>query len=76
MISFSSIDINNVHELQSFKSRHYKLSDPISRFHVQMSVDVVIHNYNFKVTSIIQIDKTGSNVSIFDGKLERSATLG
>ena len=41
-----------------------------------MSVDVVIHNYNFKVTSIIQIDKTGSNVSIFDGKLERSATLG
>ena len=52
------------------------MSDPISRFHVQMSVDVVIHNYNFKVTSIIQIDKTGSNVSIFDGKLERSATLG
>ena len=67
MTSFSSVDINDFHEFGSFESRHYELSDPISRFDVKMSVDAVIHNYNFKVTSIIQVDNTSSNVSIFDG---------
>ena len=76
MTSISSLDINNnFHELRSFKSRHFELSDPISRLDVKMIVDAVILNYNFKVTSIIQIDNTSSNVSNFMAKLERSATL-
>ena len=75
LTSFSSVDINDFLELRSFESRHYELSDPISRLDVKMSVDAVIHNYNFKVTSIIQIDNTGSNV-ILMAKLERVTTLG
>ena len=66
MISFSSVDINNFHELGSFESRHYELSNLISKLDVNMSVDAVILNYNFTVTCIIQIDNSSYNVSIFE----------
>ena len=66
MISFSSVDINDFHELGSFESRHYELSNLISKLDVNMSVDAVILNYNFKVTCIIQIDNSSYNVSIFE----------
>ena len=67
LISFSSVDINDFLELRSFEPLYYELSDPISRLDVKMIVDAVIHNYNFKISSIIQVDNTGSNDSLFDG---------
>ena len=66
LTSFSRVDNNDFLKLGSFESCHYKLSDRISRLDVKMSVNTVVHNYNFKVTPIIQIDNTSSSVSIFD----------
>ena len=66
MILFSSVNINDFHELGSFESRHYELSNLISKLDVNMSVDAVILNYNFKVTCVIQIDNSSYNISILE----------